>query len=93
MDGPEVDAGEKAALRASILEQRLRRPAVARAETARAIAAHLLGAGFARVDRVSAYLSMGAEPGTGPLIDALLARGTEVLVPVTSTERTLDWVD
>lgn len=58
-----------------------------------AIAAHLLATAFAQVGRIACYLSMGAEPGTGPLITELLRRGTEVIVPVTHAEdRRLDWV-
>ena len=58
-----------------------------------AIAAHLLAAAFAQVDRVACHLSMGTEPGTGPLITGLLKRGVEVIVPVTRprTTRSTGW--
>jgi 5-formyltetrahydrofolate cyclo-ligase len=92
MREPVVDGGGKGALRASILQRRAGRSDEDRAEAAEAIAAHLATAAFAQVPTVAAYLSMGTEPGTGPLIETLLARGTEVIVPVTSTDGVLDWV-
>jgi 5-formyltetrahydrofolate cyclo-ligase len=92
MREPVADGGEKAALRASILQRRATLSDDERAAAATAIAAHLATAAFTQVPMVAAYLSMGSEPGTGPLIEALLARGTEVIVPVASAEGTLDWV-
>jgi 5-formyltetrahydrofolate cyclo-ligase len=92
MDGPAVTSADKATLRTSILERRSRRTDAARAEAAEAIAAHLLGAPFAQVDRVAIYLSMDSEPGTSAVIDGFLARGTEVIVPVGGPNRKLDWV-
>jgi len=92
MQEPVGDGAAKRALRASILQRRAERSDDDRTAAAAAIAAHLASAAFAQVPTVAAYLSMGSEPGTGPLIDALLARGTEVIVPVTSTDGTLDWV-
>jgi len=92
MEEPAAGRGEKSALRASILKRRAGLSAEDRAAAAEAIAAHLTGAAFAQVPTVAVYLSMGSEPGTGLLIDALLARGTEVIVPVASADATLDWV-
>lgn len=92
MREPVVDGGDKGALRASILQRRAALSDDERAAAATAIAAHLATAAFTQVPAVAAYLSMGSEPGTGPLIEALLARGTEVIVPVASAEGTLDWV-
>ena len=92
MQEPAADRGAKGALRESILQRRAGRSDDDRAAAAEAIAAHLAAAAFARVPRVAAYLSMGHEPGTGPLIETLLARGAEVIVPVTSTAGELDWV-
>ena len=92
MREPVVDGGAKGALRASILQRRGNLSDDDRTAAATAIAAHLATAAFAQVPTVAAYLSMGSEPGTGPLIEALLARGTEVIVPVASAEGTLDWV-
>lgn len=44
-------------------------------------------------DTVSAYVGVGAEPGTGPLVDALRERGTRVLLPITYPDMTLDWAE
>lgn len=41
--------------------------------------------------RVAAYESLPHEPPTGPLIDALLATGHEVIVPITLEDFSLDW--
>jgi len=92
MQDPAADGGAKRALRASILQRRADRNDHDRAAAAEAIAAHLSGAAFAQVTTVAAYLSMGSEPGTGPLIDALLSRGTTVIVPVATTGGVLEWV-
>ncbi|WP_051127144.1 5-formyltetrahydrofolate cyclo-ligase [Streptomyces sp. HmicA12] len=40
---------------------------------------------------VAAYVSVGNEPGTGALLDALRARGTRVLLPVLLPDNDLDW--
>lgn len=42
-------------------------------------------------DTVAAYWPLGTEPDTRPLIDALLERGTQVLLPVLLADRDLDW--
>jgi 5-formyltetrahydrofolate cyclo-ligase len=40
---------------------------------------------------VAAYVSVGREPGTRVLLDALRARGARVLLPVLRTDNDLDW--
>ncbi|MFJ8825637.1 5-formyltetrahydrofolate cyclo-ligase [Streptomyces sp. NPDC102467] len=40
---------------------------------------------------VAAYVSVGGEPGTAVLLDALRARGTRVLLPVLLPDNDLDW--
>jgi 5-formyltetrahydrofolate cyclo-ligase len=40
---------------------------------------------------VAAYVSVGTEPGTGPLLSALASRGTPVLLPVLLPDAELDW--
>ncbi|MHA6762448.1 5-formyltetrahydrofolate cyclo-ligase [Streptacidiphilus sp. PAMC 29251] len=40
---------------------------------------------------VAGYVSVGTEPGTGALLDALLARGVRVLLPVLLPDNDLDW--
>jgi 5-formyltetrahydrofolate cyclo-ligase len=92
MDGPTVDDLDKEALRTSILERRKHRSAADRAAASAAMAAHLLAAPFARVERVATYLSMRTEPDTSGIIDGFTERGIEVIVPVTGPNRTLDWV-
>jgi len=64
-----------------------------RADAAEAIAVHLLAAPIiSGASRVACYLSMPTEPGTAALISGLAARGTEVVVPVSAADGTLDWV-
>ena len=92
MQEPAAGGGGKVALRESILRRRAERSQDERDAAAAAIAAHLASAAFAHVPTVAVYLSMASEPGTGPLIDGLLARGTEVLVPAASAQGSLDWV-
>lgn len=41
--------------------------------------------------RVAVYESLPHEPPTGPLIEALLALGHEVIVPITLEDYTLEW--
>ncbi|WP_232248650.1 5-formyltetrahydrofolate cyclo-ligase [Streptacidiphilus rugosus] len=40
---------------------------------------------------VACYVSLGSEPGTRALLDALRAEGTEVLLPVLLADNDLDW--
>ncbi|SFC17676.1 5-formyltetrahydrofolate cyclo-ligase [Streptomyces aidingensis] len=42
---------------------------------------------------VAAYVSVGHEPGTGQLLDALRGRGTRVLLPVLLADDDLDWAE
>lgn len=42
---------------------------------------------------VASYVSVGSEPGTRHLLDALAARGVLVLVPVVLADRELDWAE
>ncbi|MFI9649009.1 5-formyltetrahydrofolate cyclo-ligase [Streptomyces sp. NPDC052040] len=46
---------------------------------------------LAGADTVAAYVSVGTEPGTPPLLDALRARGVRVLLPVLLPDNDLDW--
>lgn len=88
---PPDDVGAaKAALRARVRAMRTARPlaeSVAVAGSVRDVALSWLGdAGV-----VALFVSVGREPGTGPLLDALVARGTRVLLPVVRPGRVLDW--
>ncbi|HEY8455773.1 MAG TPA: 5-formyltetrahydrofolate cyclo-ligase [Actinopolymorphaceae bacterium] len=40
---------------------------------------------------VAAYVSVGTEPGTGPLLEALSRRGIRVLLPVVERDLDLNW--
>ncbi|MFB9388833.1 5-formyltetrahydrofolate cyclo-ligase [Streptomyces coeruleoprunus] len=46
---------------------------------------------LAEADTVAAYVSVGREPGTRALLDALRARGVRVLLPVLMDDNDLDW--
>lgn len=80
-------------LRADLLERRRDMDETVRLVAADAIALHLLAAPLiASARRVACYVSMATEPGTGPLIDGLLERGIEVIVPLSLPDGTLDWI-
>jgi 5-formyltetrahydrofolate cyclo-ligase len=87
-----TEPASKEALRRQVLRSRQERGPEQRLVVADAIAMHLLAAPFAQVDRIACHLSMGTEPGTGPLITGLLQRGVDVIVPVTSSDHQLEWV-
>lgn len=42
---------------------------------------------------VACYVSVGDEPGTGPLLEALRDAGKRVLAPITNPDMTLDWAE
>ncbi len=46
---------------------------------------------LAHARTVAAYVSVGSEPGTRALLDALDARGVRVLLPVLMANNDLDW--
>ena len=79
----------KTALRAELLEGRRRRPAGHGADGIAGVA--LDWPPVSRAATVAAYVSVGREPGTDPLLDALRARGTRVLLPVLLPDGDLDW--
>lgn len=57
-----------------------------------AIAAHLLAdESVRRAATVAAYVSVGREPGTTLMLDALRGAGTRVIVPVVLPALDLDW--
>jgi 5-formyltetrahydrofolate cyclo-ligase len=61
-------------------------------ESAAALAARALGLPeVAKARTVAAYVSVGSEPGTRALLDALRARGVRVLLPVLLPDDDLDW--
>ncbi|MGA5818449.1 5-formyltetrahydrofolate cyclo-ligase [Kitasatospora sp. NPDC094028] len=83
---------DKNALRTRLLAERRALGERERAAAALALAGHageLAGPGAT----VAAYVSVGAEPGTRPLLDALRSRGARVLLPVLLPDNDLDWAE
>lgn len=82
----------KSALRDQVLAARRRRPLEAAAEFAASVARVALAWPPVRdAAAVAAYVSVGNEPGTGLLLDALVAAGKRVVVPVLRPDNDLDW--
>jgi 5-formyltetrahydrofolate cyclo-ligase len=82
----------KLALRDQIVTARGRLGVAVIGERARSSAAILLGsAEVRRSATVAAYVSVGREPGTGPLLDGLVAAGKRVILPVLQPDLDLDW--
>ena len=89
---PAATEAAKGALRDQVLAARRLRPLAELAEDAAAVARHLLDAPeVRRAATVAAYVSVGREPGTGLLLDALVADGKRVLLPVLLPDGDLDW--
>jgi len=79
-------------MRDQLLTARNRRSLLEVAESARAFAEHLVETpDVQRAATVAAYISIGTEPGTGPLIDQLAAMGRRVILPVVLPDLDLDW--
>ncbi len=88
----EAIAAQKLALRDQLVTGRGRRSLLEVSESARAIADHLMATPeVRRAATVAAYVSIGTEPGTGPLLDALVASGRRVILPVVLPDLDLDW--
>ncbi|MEO5662295.1 MAG: 5-formyltetrahydrofolate cyclo-ligase [Nocardioides sp.] len=82
----------KAALRDQLMAARRERSLADSVLAAEAIAEHVLAWEVVRRSAtVAAYVSVGREPGTGLLLDALLADGKRVLLPVLRADNDLDW--
>ncbi|WP_082600343.1 5-formyltetrahydrofolate cyclo-ligase [Nocardioides sp. Soil777] len=97
---PEPPSGEthptsrdaKRDLRRRLLEARRGRSVADLGRTAAVIADHALAwEPVRRARTVAAYVSVGAEPGTGPLLEGLHAAGVRVLLPVVLPDLDLDW--
>ncbi|MEU0678000.1 5-formyltetrahydrofolate cyclo-ligase [Streptomyces sp. NPDC006172] len=87
--GPESD---KRRLRRELLATRSTLPADVLREAAGALARRALDLPeLAGAGTVAAYVSVGAEPGTLALLDALRERGVRVLLPVLLPDNDLDW--
>lgn len=100
MHTPESTPATKQSLRSRVYGQRRRRwpaaaPSGARGQVAEAIAHHGLQLARAHVPaggRVVSFVSMGTEPPTEALNEALTEAGFEVIVPVTLDDMDLDWM-
>ena len=87
-------AAQKIALRDRLVTARRRRPLLQLRTDADALRDHLLAAEpVRRAATVAAYVSVGTEPGTGPLVEALLEHGRRVLLPVLLPDGDLDWAE
>ncbi|WP_377269760.1 5-formyltetrahydrofolate cyclo-ligase [Peterkaempfera sp. SMS 1(5)a] len=83
---------EKTALRSRLLAHRRALPPEERRTAARLLAGRaleLLVPGAPAT--VAAYVSVGSEPGTRVLLEALRSRGVRVLLPVLLPDNDLDW--
>ncbi|MFF5704535.1 5-formyltetrahydrofolate cyclo-ligase [Streptomyces sp. NPDC012794] len=83
---------EKASLRRELLSARRALSPGAREAAARALSRSALTLPeLAGARTVAAYVSVGAEPGTRELLDALRAAGKRVLLPLLLPDNDLDW--
>src|SRR6476620_8607235 len=89
---PDPGTAAKVALRDQLVTARHRRPLLDVGEDGREIARHLLAAPeVRRAATVAAYVAIGAEPGTGVLLDRLLGAGKRVILPLLLPDDDLDW--
>ena len=90
----DTTALRKTALRDQLVTGRRRRSLLEISESAQAVAEHLLATPeLRRAATVAAYVSVGTEPGTGPLLERLLEMGRRVIVPVLLPDHDLDWAE
>jgi 5-formyltetrahydrofolate cyclo-ligase len=82
----------KLALRDQLVTARGRLPVSELAERALAVRDLLLATPeVRRAATVAAYVSVGREPGTGALLDALVVAGKRVILPLLQPDNDLDW--
>lgn len=80
------------ALRDQVVTARHRLTVAEIGDAARTIAAHLLATSeLRRAATVASYVSVGTEPGTGPLLESLLAAGKRIILPCLLPDDDLDW--
>ena len=85
-------AVQKIALRDQLTTVRRRRSLVEVGAAAQAIADHLLASiVMQRAATIAAYVSIGTEPGTGPLLDAWEAAARRAILPIVLPDKDLDW--
>jgi 5-formyltetrahydrofolate cyclo-ligase len=88
---PAADPGKRA-LRGELLAARAALTSEAVAAAGQSLAARALELPeLVGADTVAAYVSVGREPGTRALLDALRERGVRVLLPVLLPDNDLDW--
>ncbi len=86
------NSAAKSALRDQVMAARKRRPLDAAASFAAGMRdVAMEWAPVRDAATVTAYVSVGSEPGTGLLLDALVAAGKRVLLPVVLPGLDLDW--
>ncbi|MFI0895933.1 5-formyltetrahydrofolate cyclo-ligase [Streptomyces sp. NPDC020983] len=94
MENTDAVRADKAQLRARLLRARRAMPAQERDAAARALASVVRELpGCRDSTTVAAYVSMGSEPGTGPLLDNLRSAAVRVLLPVLLPDNDLDWAE
>jgi 5-formyltetrahydrofolate cyclo-ligase len=83
---------QKIAMRDRLLTARRRLRLTELQAAADALAGHLLAAPeVRRAATLACYVSVGSEPGTGPLLEAVSAAGKRVVLPVLLPDGDLDW--
>ncbi|WBB58791.1 5-formyltetrahydrofolate cyclo-ligase [Streptomyces sp. WMMC500] len=88
------DQARKAALRRTLLAARAAVPPGEAASAGRRLARRALELPeLAEARTVAAYVSVGREPATRELLEALRERGTAVLLPVLLADDDLDWAE
>ena len=89
---PGESALAKLAMRDQILTARRRRDLASLGSDARAVAEIAMADPRVRnAATIAVYVSVGSEPGTGALLEALAAAGKRVLLPVLLPDNDLDW--
>lgn len=90
---PSIDTtAAKTALRQRVIENRRTLNATRLAVVGRELRDVVLAMPeIAGARSVAAYVSVGSEPGTGPLLESLSERGVEVLLPILLPHGDLDW--
>lgn len=92
IDDAEILAAQKVALRDRLLTTRRRRGLWdVRADSERIASLLLDSRPLRRAATVAAYVSIGHEPATGPLLDVLRGQGKRVILPVLQPDGDLDW--
>ncbi len=89
---PNSASAQKTALRDQLVTARNRMSLAEIGAASRDLAAVLLDAPeLRRAATLAAYVSIGREPGTGALLDALADAGKRVILPVLQPDGDLDW--